>query len=47
MTYLLLGIILLYGGYLINWLRTKGNNAQKGEEYDRQKESNQGVKRST
>lgn len=30
MTYLLLGIILLYGGYFINWLTTKDNKAQKG-----------------
>ena len=31
MTYLILGIILLYGGYFVNWLRTKDNNAQKGK----------------
>lgn len=32
MTYLLLGIILLYGGYFINLLITKDNKTQKGEE---------------
>ena len=31
MTYLLLGIIFLYGGYFVNWLITKDNKAQKGE----------------
>ena len=31
MTYLLLGIILLYGGYFVNWLITKDNKSQKGE----------------
>lgn len=29
MTYLLLGIILLYGGYFINWLITRDNSARK------------------
>jgi len=32
MIYLIFGIILLYGGYFINWLITKDNKAQKGEE---------------
>ena len=28
MIYLFFGIILLYGGYFINWLITKDNNAK-------------------
>ena len=31
MTYLLLGIILLYSGYFINYLITKGNNTKESE----------------
>lgn len=31
MSYLLIGIILLYGGYSINSLITKGDNTEEGK----------------